>query len=789
MSWTIPVFGVRHLSPGGAWHVVRFLDQLRPYVVLIEGIADANDLIPDLTHSVTRLPVAILAYTDAVPVRTIVTPFASYSPEYQAMRWAIENNARVEFIDLPSDIVLGLQEADIQRQLSRIRADNPANGSPQPLGGRQPQSDPDDEGTHDPAAWRPEPRRSIYDRVAQAMGESSYDDYWERHFEQNLHDEAYRLAALELGKALRDEPDPTPWRAENLVREAYMRRRIEETLADQVPPDKIVAVVGAFHAPVLTGDHPAMTDDELKSLPRRSSKLTLMPYSYFRLSSQSGYGAGNRAPAYFEMLWDLLNSGGLDHLPDRYLTEVVRHLRQSGTHRSTAEVIEGVRLARTLAALKGGSAPILADLRDAAVTIMGHGEASSVAEALMKVDVGTAIGYLPKGVGRTSIQEDFERLLTRLKLDKYKTTVAQVLELDLRENRQVKSAESAYLDLNRSTFLHRLRVLGVGFAEPVRSTQRDATWKEVWKVQWSPESEISLVEAVLMGETVELATASKIKSQLEECQEIAQAADLVNDACLCGLHGSLDHARSRLQELAAVSSDFGSIARAAAELSQVIRYGDVRKFDATSLLPLMEALFVQGALALPSSANCDQQAAQTLMPAIDALNRVALDHHDRVEVELWLSQLQGLSNADDRNPTLSGYACAVLLERGLIPNDQLTREVSRRLSPGVPADLGAGWFEGLAQRNRAALLARQALWAELADYVNTLDPDQFKRALVFLRRAFGSFSPHQKRMICENLGELWGLNPDLAAETLETPLTEAEQQALTELNELDFDDL
>ena len=150
-------------------------------------------------------------------------------------------------------------------------------------------------------------------------------------------------------------------------------------------------------------------------------------------------------------------------------------------------------------------------------------------------------------------------------------------------------------------------------------------------------------------------------------------------------------------------------------------------------------------------------------------------------------RLQRLADADDRNPILSGYACAILLERGLIANDALAREVSRRISPGVPADLGAGWFEGLAQRNRYALLARQPLWEQLADYIASLDDEQFRRALVFLRRAFGGFSPQEKRHIAENLGELWGLNADVASEMIEQPLTEAEEESLKDLNEFDFD--
>ncbi len=512
-----------------------------------------------------------------------------------------------------------------------------------------------------------------------------------------------------------------------------------------------------------------------------------MPYSYFKLSSQSGYGAGNPAPAYFELLWQALNERGIGDLSRHYLALVARKLREAGTHRSTAEVIDGVRLAETLSALKDGLAPTLADLRDAAVALLGQGELTTVKEALAHVEVGTAIGQLPKGVSQTSIQADFDRELQRLKLEKYRTTVAQELDLDLRENRRVTSAEAAFLDLQRSSFFHRLRVLGISFAKPGATRQQLATWAEKWFLQWTPESEIELVEAVLLGETVELATAYKFKSRLEVCASIADAAALVQDACQCGLMQSMELAQRRLQELAATSSDFIALTAAAWKLSLVVRYGDVRRFDAGPLVPLLEKLFVEAALALLAAASCDDRAVKPMMQAIDELNKVGLEFHDRLEEPLWIEQLQKLADADDRNPSLSGYACAILLERGLMENEALAREVSRRLSPGVPADLGAGWFEGLAQRNRYALLARQTLWEQLAGYIQALDEEQFRRALVFLRRAFGPFSAREKRHISENLGEFWGVNADAASDMIEQPLTEAEEKTLQDLNEFDFD--
>jgi hypothetical protein len=206
-------------------------------------------------------------------------------------------------------------------------------------------------------------------------------------------------------------------------------------------------------------------------------------------------------------------------------------------------------------------------------------------------------------------------------------------------------------------------------------------------------------------------------------------------------------------------------------------------------MPLVEELFVQGSLALHSAAVCDDETATKVLVAIDEMNQVALEFADRVDEPLWIDRLQQLSDADDRNPLLSGYACAILLERGLMANDQLTREVSRRLSPGVPADLGAGWFEGLSKRNRYALLARQPLWVQLADYVSSLEEDHFRRALVFLRRAFGTFSPREKRNIAENLAEHWGVNVETTSEMIEQKLTEKEEQTLSELNDFNFDAL
>ena len=128
---------------------------------------------------------------------------------------------------------------------------------------------------------------------------------------------------------------------------------------------------------------------------------------------------------------------------------------------------------------------------------------------------------------------------------------------------------------------------------------------------------------------------------------------------------------------------------------------------------------------------------------------------------------------------------ATLIERGLVDETLLSTEVSRRLSKGVPADLGAGWFEGLAQKNRYSLIMRLSLWRELDGYLSSLDEEEFKRALVFLRRAFSDFSPNEKSDIAENLGEIWGLEPEQTANILMNEST----TLLDGLDDFDFGDI
>lgn len=767
----LQVFGIRHLSPAGAWYVRQYLDQIRPKLLLIEGPSDFTELIEELGRDEVKPPVAVMAYTQEVPVRTILYPFSEYSPEYQAILWAKEQGCDCRFCDLPSDVFLGIEKVRKLRQNQELTARTE-----------------EEERTKEERAEEETGWIDVYERLDQAAEDGDHETFWERTLEHASDFEGYWQAALKFGSSLRElsmaQERRSPETAENLVRESYMRRVIRESLESGLKPEEIVIVTGAFHADGLLKEGTAMSDKEWKELPRVKSNKTLMPYSYYRLSEHFGYGAGNCAPAYYELLWKGLCLEQPDYAAVRYLTGLAAFQREHGDGVSSAEVIEAMGLASSLANLRDCQIPALKDLRDAAVTCMGHGKLSEIALAVADTEIGTKIGSLPQGVSQTSIQADFYQKLADLKLEKYKSLTAEDVTLDLREKLTVKSQKAAFLDLERSFFLHKLKVLNIRFASLAGSRQENATWAEHWILQWTPEAEIQIVEAVLKGDTVELAAGFELKRRIEESSSIAGIASVVEEACCCGMPEALSMAVSALQETAVEAASITELAETAMSLSAVIRYGDIRRLDRTPLIPLLSQLFLRSCLILSEECSCDDQAAGSVGKAMNLLNEVAV-HHEFLDGERWLKVLSDIASRDDLNTRLSGLAASILLERGHMDKEELGREVERRLSRGIPAELGAGWFEGLSMKNHYALIARMTLWQKLSDYLDTLSDEEFKRALIFLRRAFADFSADEKDQIAENLGEIWQVNPSQVSEMVNGSIG----NVLEGLDDFDFDDI
>ena len=365
-------FGIRHLSPAGAYYLRGFLDERKPRLVLVEGPSDFGDMLSDIVRGETKPPIAVLAYTKEAPVRTVLYPFAEYSPEYQAIQWCHKHQVECRFMDLPSETFLAIPESGMQET----------------------------EGE--------EGRMNVYEQLDRKSGGDGHDTFWERVMEQAGSMEAYHLGANSFGANIRSFTEGTEndW-AETALREAYMRRQIRKAVDSGVEPQDIVVVTGSYHVEGLKNWRDA--DEDLSDMPKVGANHTLMPYSYYRLSTRAGYGAGNKAPAYYALLWEGLNRGEPMYAVYSYLIRLAEYQRGKGNPVSSASVIEAVRLAMSLAQLRGGTIASLRDLRDAAETCLGEGSVSNIILATADTEIGTAIGALPDGVSRGSFWQAGER--------------------------------------------------------------------------------------------------------------------------------------------------------------------------------------------------------------------------------------------------------------------------------------------------------------------------------------------------------------------------------------------
>jgi hypothetical protein len=268
-----------------------------------------------------------------------------------------------------------------------------------------------------------------------------------------------------------------------------------------------------------------------------------------------------------------------------------------------------------------------------------------------------------------------------------------------------------------------------------------------------------------------------LSTRLAESKDVGEATAVLLRAADCELTDALAKALLRVQELTVDEGGLAPASLGIANLVELIRYGNVRDVDPAPLRPILSQLYLRATLLLSGACVCDDDAAKIVRDAMDRIQDAAFI--GELDPDLWIEALRDVSRSDDRHPFLSGYSMALLIERGKTTDRQIDREVSRRLSPGTEPSVGVGWFEGLVQRNRAALFMRRQLWASLEAFVDPLADEEFKASLLYLRRSFSTFSQAEIRRVVGLLGEFWkGGAGDLAQE-VEKKLDEAEIQKVT----------
>ena len=111
-SQQIRIFGIRHHGPGCARSLVRAFEEWRPDALLIEGPPEGESVLSLAADEAMTPPVALLVYSEEEARRAAFYPFAEFSPEWQALRYALKNNVPARFMDLPAAVRFALDKRE-----------------------------------------------------------------------------------------------------------------------------------------------------------------------------------------------------------------------------------------------------------------------------------------------------------------------------------------------------------------------------------------------------------------------------------------------------------------------------------------------------------------------------------------------------------------------------------------------------------------------------------------------------------------------------------------------------
>ncbi|MFV0681505.1 DUF5682 family protein [Ottowia sp.] len=760
------ILGIRHHSPACARLVAQRIRALKPAYVLIEGPADFNDRLDELTLP-HRLPVAIYSYLSSDDMhRSSWSPLAEHSPEWQALQAAHEVGAQGRFIDLPA---WHNAFSDTENRYADVA---------------------DAEHARHAEAYE--------DALTQALSVQGRDALWDHLFEE---DHASGQALDELAQKLATyfnhlRPADDPGSSGNQAREQMMARWIAWAVAQSGgAAGRVLVVCGGYHAPALArlwqampGDLPA-TPQPSKSEGQTSENAAnsealsadqngtearfgsyLVPYTFKRLDAFAGYASGMPSPAYYQWVWEC----GVDGAAARALEGVVRRLREKKLPASTADLMAVHLRAQGLARLRGHAQPLRSDWLDALAGAlvktaldaplpwtyrgpMRVGTDPVLVEA-MDVLAGDVVGQLAPGTPQPPLVESVRSELAALGI-----VLRGTLELDL-----LRDADRA-----KSQALHRLRILGLPGITRQHGPKQALSGEraEVWQLSEPLEQQAALIEAGAWGATLIDAARAKLEDRLRRAQgRIAPLAEGLNQAAWAGLAALSRRLLGELQSAMANEPRFEALAPALGLLHTLLRHGQMLGMaDAPVLRVVIEAGFDRALWLLEPPAAVALAEFEPHLHGHMALRQIvadvlagadsthSLDHPAPLRIEparalaVWQRKAADATAAPVSRGAALGAALSLAgrgsaAEQGTSEGMDVADAMhhAMHLLGTLPAPVLGDALTGLLALAREALSSEPAFATGMDHMVQALDHADFVQALPSLRAAF-AWLPAQER--------------------------------------------
>ncbi len=741
----IHLLGIRHHGPGSARSVLAALQRIQPDYILIEGPSDADALIEHVAHAELVPPVALLINT---PIQkqekpqAAFYPFAEFSPEWQAMRFAVAQQIPVSFMDLPCLHAFAI-EAEWQAKIAAEAAQATTDESNVQQG--------EETGETETADVLSERLMDPIQLLAEQAGYQDGERFWEHLVEQQPHagdvfpligdamqgvreyiESGYSTAYLQGFEHYREQ-----------LREASMRKLLRQI--EKAGYQNIVVVCGAWHVPALRDLKKTLKADTavLKGLPKVKTEAAWIAWTHGRLNRSSGYGAGIEAAGWYAHLWKhyAATPQGMpvdgQKISIDWLSRFAHLLREQGHDASSAQLIDAVQLIQALLSLRGRHVPDLDDLQEAIVSVLHHGY--ELPQPLLKqLLIDERLGQVPDTLQTLPIQQDF---MQQCKSYRFKLEAPhRDIELDLR----------VPFDLAKSQFLHRLKLLGLHWAALDSRQKGRGSYRENWTLSWQPENALYLNEMSVWGNNIYSAARAYLHERHQQTTQVAELAEAIEQILLSALDDSLGPALQKLDELSSQQHDPIILINALTPLANALRYGSVRAFDPVLLQQIIQRFALRISIALPL--HCQNLNDEVAIERVKQLNKFyqlidLLDAEDLTRE--WHKLLLKLLDMPALHGYLQGWCCRFAREQHLLDEAQARTRFAHALSAGQLPEHSAAWFEGFMTDQALLLIHDDSLWQLVDAWLMQLPEQQFVELLPLLRRTTSSFSSPERQQLAQ----------------------------------------
>jgi len=423
----------------------------------------------------------------------------------------------------------------------------------------------------------------------------------------------------------------------------------------------------------------------------------------------------------------------------RWLTNVAHLLREQDLDASPAQIIDAIRLAETLASLRGNTLPGLYEFNEAILATLCFGNEAPMQVIHKKMIVGETIGDVPDDTPMVPLQRDLHAQQKRLRMRP--EAGDSTLNLDLRQ--------AAHLE--KSHLLHRLSLLGIKWGNKQHAGGK-GTFHEVWKLQWTPELAIQIIEKSVWGNTVETAASGYARNIADESDDLPKLTAIVNDVLQADLPDAVDHVVQQLQNRAAVSGDILQLMGSLPALVDVLTYGNVRKTDASMVRVVVDGIITRVIIGLPQAAqSLADEAAEQLYKLILGTHAALRTLNDSARLDEWYAVLRRMMDQPTIHGLIRGRACRICFDGGTINTEDTVIQMRLAVSAAEEPAHVAAWLQGFLQESGAILLVNPALLRIIDGWVMSLNPEQFPALLPLIRRIFSTFNTYERKQIGQTI--------------------------------------